>query len=386
MVGWWLMRQRVCVQVSQGLRGQRDRSGPTVSVASGPPISAGAAPRPTLAKAATVALAAALALGMARPTAAGFQVIGVTEVPRIVARALPAVVSITARRIERDQFNKSVPKAGLGSGVILDRHGHILTNNHVVEGFEEFKVTLPDGRTFRGMLVGTDFFTDLAVLKIEGKDLRHLQLGDSSRLAIGETVIAIGSPLWIEGGPTVTVGVISGKRRSMEEADEPDQPMLHDLLQTDAAINPGNSGGPLLNLKGEVVGINTATMPSAHGIGFAIPINNAKPVVKTLLAHGRLVRPSMGVTAVSVTPQLAFTNDLQVESGALVVRVDKDGPAAAVGMQPDDIIIAVGGAVVEDLHHFHELLFRRTPGEAVQVTVWRNGETLTLSPVLVQDR
>ncbi len=183
---------------------------------------------------------------------------GRTGVPAVVARVLPSVVSITARRIERDQFNKSAPKAGLGSGVIVDRQGHILTNNHVVEGFEEFKVTLPDGRTFRGTLVGGDFFTDLAVLKIEGKNLRALPLGDSDKLAIGETVIAIGSPLWIEGGPTVTVGVISGKGRSMEEADEPEQPMLHDLLQTDAAINPGNSGGPLLNLKGEVVGINTA--------------------------------------------------------------------------------------------------------------------------------
>jgi serine protease Do len=308
------------------------------------------------------------------------------RIPAVVARVLPSVVSITTRRIEKDEFNKSSLKAGVGSGVIVDRQGHILTNNHVVEGFEEFKVTLPDGRTFRGARVGGDFFTDLAVLKIEGKDLRPLPLGDSSRLAIGETVIAIGSPLWIEGGPTVTVGVISGKRRSMEEADEPDQPMLHDLLQTDAAINPGNSGGPLLNLGGEVVGINTAIMPSAHGIGFAIPINNAKPVMQALLAHGEIVRPSMGVTAVSVTPQLAFTNDLKVERGALVVRVEKDGPAAAVGIQPDDIIVAVGAQVVEDLHHFHDLLFRRKPGETVQVTVWRNGETITMSPVLVRDR
>lgn len=308
------------------------------------------------------------------------------RIPAVVARVLPSVISITTRRIEKDEFNKSSLKAGVGSGVIVDRQGHILTNNHVVEGFEEFKVTLPDGRTFRGARVGGDFFTDLAVLKIEGKDLRPLPLGDSSRLAIGETVIAIGSPLWIEGGPTVTVGVISGKRRSMEEADEPDQPMLHDLLQTDAAINPGNSGGPLLNLNGEVVGINTAIMPSAHGIGFAIPINNAKPVMQALLAHGEIVRPSMGVTAVSVTPQLAFTNDLKVERGALVVRVEKDGPAAAVGIQPDDIIVAVGAQVVEDLHHFHDLLFRRKPGETVQVTVWRNGETITMSPVLVRDR
>ena len=307
-------------------------------------------------------------------------------VPAIVARVLPSVVSITARRIERDQFNRSVPKAGLGSGVIVDRQGHILTNNHVVEGFEEFKVTLPDGRTFRGTLVGGDHFTDLAVLRIEGKNLRPLPLGDPAKLKIGETVIAIGSPLWIEGGPTVTVGVVSGKGRSMEEPDEPDQPMLHDLLQTDAAINPGNSGGPLLNLRGEVVAINTAIIPSAHGIGFAIPINNAQPVLRALLAGGRIVRSSMGVVAVSVTPQLAFTNDLKVESGALVVRVEKNGPAEAVGLKPDDVIIALGGKVITDLHHFHGLLADRKPGETVEVTVWRDGQTLTLSPVLVEDR
>jgi len=255
-----------------------------------------------------------------------------------------------------------------------------------VEGFEEFKVTLPDGRTFRGSLVGGDRFTDLAVLKIDGKGLRPLPLGDSSRLKIGETVIAIGSPLWIEGGPTVTVGVISGKGRSMEEPDEPDQPMLHNLLQTDAAINPGNSGGPLLNLRGEVIAVNTAIIPSAHGIGFAIPINDAKPVLKKLLAIGRIVRPSMGVVAVSVTPQLAFTNDLKVESGALVVRVDKDGPAETAGIKSDDVIIAFGGDMVGDLHHFHALLADRKPGETVEVTVWRNGEALTFRPVLVEDK
>jgi S1-C subfamily serine protease len=332
-------------------------------------------------------LGAVLALGLEIADAGGaIHPAERTRIPAVVARVLPSVVSITARRIDRDQFNKPVPKAGLGSGVIVDREGHILTNNHVVEGFEEFKVTLPDGRTFRGRLVGGDFFTDIAVLRIDGKDLRSLPLGNSDRLAIGEPVIAIGSPLWIEGGPTVTTGVISGKGRSMEEADEPDQPMLHDLLQTDAAINPGNSGGPLLNLKGEVVGINTAVMPAAHGIGFVIPINNATPVMKTLLAHGRMVRPSMGVTAVSVTPQLAFTNDLKVERGALVVRVEKGGPAAAVGMQPDDVIIAIGSDLVENLHQFHDLLFRRQPGETIQATVWRNGERLRLLPVLVEDR
>ena len=165
---------------------------------------------------------------------------GRTGVPAIVARALPAVVSITTRQIERDQFNQPVPTRGLGSGFIVDRRGHILTNNHVVEGAEQIKVTLPDERAFRATLVGADRFTDLAVLKIEAKDLSVLPLGDSSRLVVGETVVAIGSPLWIEGGPTVTVGVVSALGRSMEESG---LPILHDLIQTDAAINPGNSGG-----------------------------------------------------------------------------------------------------------------------------------------------
>ena len=337
-------------------------------------------------KVALMQLVVILMVGLTLPAQAGTRQPKETAIPAITARVLPSVVSITTRRIERDQFNKPVPKARLGSGVIVDRQGHILTNNHVVEGFEEFKVTLPDGRTFRGTLIGGDRFTDLAVLKIEGKGLRPLPLGDSSRLRIGETVIAIGSPLWIEGGPTVTVGVISGKGRSMEEPDDPDEPTLHNLLQTDAAINPGNSGGPLLNLKGEVVAINTAIMPSAHGIGFAIPINNARPILKALLATGRIVRSTMGVVAVSVTPQLAFTNDLKVESGALVVRVEKGGPAEAVGLKPDDVIVAFGGKVVQGLHHFHALLAERNPGETVEVTVWRDGETLTFSPVLVEDR
>jgi serine protease Do len=162
--------------------------------------------------------------------------------------------------------------------------------------------------------------------------------------------------------------------------------MIHDLLQTDAAINDGNSGGPLLNLKGEVVAINTAIIPSAHGIGFAIPINNAKPVLKALLASGRIVRPTMGVVAVSVTPQLAFSNDLKVERGALVVRVESGGPAEAVGLQPDDVIIAFAGEVVTDLHHFHAMLAGRKPGETVEVTVWRGGQTITVRPILREDK
>ncbi len=308
---------------------------------------------------------------------------GRSGVPAIVARALPAVVSITTRQIERDQFNQPVPTRGMGSGFIVDRRGYILTNNHVVESAEQIKVTLPHGRAFRATLVGADRFTDLAVLKIEAKDLPVLPLGDSSRLAVGEAVIAIGSPLWIEGGPTVTVGVVSALGRSMEE---PGLPILHDLVQTDAAINPGNSGGPLLNLAGQVVGINTAVIRSAHGIGFAISANSARPVLRALLETGRVSRRSLGVTAVSVTPQVAYVNDLPIERGALVVRVEAGGPADEAGIQPGDVITSVGGEIVKDLHHFHEALNRRKAGDVVEVALWREGQTLTFRPVLGEEQ
>ena len=304
---------------------------------------------------------------------------GRARVPAMVARVLPAVVSITTRQIERDQFNRPVPTRGLGSGVIVDRRGHILTNSHVVEGAEEIKVTLPDERTFPGTLVGADPFTDLAVVRIEGKKLPTARLGDSARLSVGETVVAIGNPLWIEGGPTVTVGVVSALGRSMEQ---PGLPILHNLIQTDAAINSGNSGGPLLNLAGEVVGINTAVIASAHGIGFAISANMVKPVLAALIAAGRVVRPSLGLDAVSLTPQVAYANRLPIERGALVIRVGADGAAAEAGLEPDDVITAVDSKPIRDLHHLHEALERHKAGQAVSVTLWRDGETLTLRAVL----
>jgi serine protease Do len=308
-----------------------------------------------------------------------------STVPDIVARTLPAVVSINTRFIERDQFGQSVPTPGLGSGVIVDRRGYILTNAHVVEGAEHIKVGLADERSLTAKLVGIDSFTDLAVVKIDVKDaaLPVVTLGDSTRLRIGETVIAIGNPLWIEGGPTVTVGVVSGLKRSMEQEG---LPLLHQLIQTDAAINPGNSGGPLLDLNGRVVGINTALIPSAHGIGFAISINTARPVLAALIAGRRLVRQTLGVKAVSVTPHVASVNGLAVERGALILTVDTGGPGESAGLQAGDVITGVGGTAVRDLHQFHEALMAFPLGQMIDITVWRGDERLTLRPVLEEYR
>jgi S1-C subfamily serine protease len=331
---------------------------------------------------AVAVLAVAGLLASATDAESGAYDAGSALVPRIVARALPAVVSITTRQIEYDQFNQPASIRGLGSGFLLDRSGHVLTNNHVVEGAEEIKVALTDGRVFRAVMVGADRFTDLAVLKIEGRSLPALRLAASSRLAVGETVVAIGSPLWIEGGPTVTVGVVSALGRTMEQ---PGLPMLHNLIQTDAAINPGNSGGPLLNLRGEVVGINTAVIASAHGIGFAISTSTIKPIVATLLAHGRVVRASLGVVAVSVTPQVAYANALPMERGALVIRTEAGGAGEAAGLNAGDVITAIAGKPVRDLHHLHEALSRHRVGEAIEISVWRAGQALTLQPVLREE-
>ena len=330
-----------------------------------------------------VAMATVIGLLSTSPVGAGSHADAGRDVPAIVARVLPALVSITTREIERDQFDEPVVTPGLGSGIIIDRRGYILTNDHVIGGVDQIKVALADERTFRATLVGRDPFTDLAVLKIEGTNLPVARLGDSARLSIGETVVAIGNPLWIEGGATVTVGVVSGLGRSTEQEG---LPVLHDLIQTDAAINPGNSGGPLLDRAGHVIGINTTVIASAHGIGFAIPINSAKPVVRQLIIGGRIDRTSLGLFAISLTPQLAYVYDLTVDRGALVKRVEPGGPANRAGVEAGDVITAIDSRLVKDLHHLHDAMARRKAGETVTLRVWRAGQTLTLTSSLEMDR
>jgi serine protease Do len=304
-------------------------------------------------------------------------------VPAVVARVRPAVVNIATRQVTYDVLLRATPSQGVGSGVIFDGRGYVVTNSHVVRGAQQIRVTLPDGRGFPGKLIGADPVMDLAVVKIEGRDLPVAQLGDSNKLEIGETVIAIGNPLGLEGGPTVTVGVVSALARSIED---PGGPTLHDLIQTDAAINPGNSGGPLVRMAGDIIGINTAIIQDAQGIGFAISINGAKTIVQELMAHGRVVRPAIGVAPISVTPQLASAYDLPVDRGVLVARLDPRGPAARAGMRAGDVIVTVAGQPVKNVGELRAAISQHKIGETVEVAVRRERASVNLKITLVEMR
>ncbi|MBI4490288.1 MAG: trypsin-like peptidase domain-containing protein [Deltaproteobacteria bacterium] len=289
------------------------------------------------------------------------------------------MVQITVRQVSYDIFLRPEPSEGVGSGVIFDSQGRILTNSHVVDVAKEVRVILPDGRKFVGKVEGRDPVTDLAVVIIKGKDLPYSPLGDSSKLQIGESVIAIGNALGLEGGPTVTVGVVSAVNRSIED---PSGAALYDLIQTDAAINPGNSGGPLINLKGEVVGINTAIIPSAQGIGFAIAINSAKPIAKELLEKGRVVRAWLGIAPITIHPGLAASYDLPVEEGVLIAKVEKGSPAAQAGLRPGDIIIAFAGEKIKSLGELRSAIAKRKISERVNLEINRKQKKLTVSLTL----
>lgn len=304
---------------------------------------------------------------------------GSLSVPQVVSKVRPSVVQVISRQMSYDSLLRPVPSVGMGSGVIFDRVGHILTNSHVVEGAKEVQIFLPDGRSFLGKVMGIDPFTDLAVVMVDGKDLPYIPLGDSAKLKIGETVIAIGNALGLEGGPTVTVGVVSALSRSLED---PSGMGLSDLVQTDAAINPGNSGGPLVNLAGEVIGINTAIIPSAHGIGFAIAINTAKPIAKELLEKGKVIRPWVGIAMVTVTRGLAATYDLPVEEGVIVAQVESGSPGADAGLKAGDIIVALDGNKVKNVTGFLSSMAKKKIGDTVNLEIYRNKKPLSVSLLL----
>ena len=293
----------------------------------------------------------------------------------------PAVAFIAVRQVGAGLFPQPLPQSGVGSGVIFDEAGHIITNNHVVEDARDIRVTLPDGRTFPAKLIGTDRRTDLAVIKIEGANLPAARLGDSDKLRIGEWVVAIGNALGLEGGPTVTAGVVGALNRSITE---PNGEYLENLIQTDAAINPGNSGGPLINLSGDVVGINTAIASEAQGIGFAISISAARPIVGDLVSYGRVIRPFLGIQSQAVTPAVATRYDLSVKEGLLILAVERGTPASRAGLLQGDVISAIDGERVGNMRDLRAILDKHKPGDTVQLTIIRTGRQSAVGVTLAE--
>jgi S1-C subfamily serine protease len=307
----------------------------------------------------------------------------------VAASASPAVVRIQVSGSATTDLG-TIPETGVGSGVIYDRNGWILTNRHVVEGGNSLQVELKDGRVLDGTVYGIDTLTDLAIVKIDGTDLPTANLGDSEALEVGQLVIAIGSPLGTYSN-SVTSGIVSAKGRTIT-AEGSTQP-LNNLIQTDAAINPGNSGGPLLDAAGNVVGINTAIARDSTGIGFAIPINIAKPIMDQAVAGEELARPYLGVRFEPVTVQLAKERDLPVQEGALLrpgtaadgsqrPAVEPNGPADAAGLESGDIILSVDGQAIDEEHPLDATLSQHAPGRQITVVVQRGTEKVTLQVTL----
>jgi Do/DeqQ family serine protease len=277
-----------------------------------------------------------------------------------------------------DQYFGQMPpgereRSGVGSGVIIDAQGHILTNLHVIKGADEITVRFHNKKEVAGKIVGTDATTDLAVIRIPaGEGVVAAKLGDSDRIEVGEWAIAIGSPFGLE--QTVTVGVVSATGRS-EVGIVPNE----NFIQTDASINPGNSGGPLLNAQGEVIGINTAILSSGQGIGFAIPINTAQRVANALISRGRVVRGWLGVSLEPLNDDLAQALGAPKGRGVVVKRVLPGGPAEKAGLLPNDVVLRFGEATVGDLQHFQRLVLDAPVDRPVSLRVLRQGKEVTVS-------
>jgi serine protease Do len=305
------------------------------------------------------------------------------------------VVNIASVRMVTDELLRIFPIEGVGSGIAIDNLGHILTNYHVVDHARRLKVTLYDGRTFNAKIIGTDKLTDLAVLKIEHDSnnsssntnnnsdnkaidsIPSAELGDSDNLKVGQIVIAVGNPFGLTGGPTVTTGIISSLNRNIEFEDG-----VLELVQTDAAINPGNSGGPLVNTNGEVIAINTAKIPYAHGIGFAVPVNTAKTILQQLIENGKVNRPWLGITTIKINNRIARYYRLPTNEGALVVKVEEYSPASDSGIRPGDIIEEIDEKRIEEITELSSRIKHKNVNEQTLLSVNRYGRRFTISVTL----
>jgi len=314
----------------------------------------------------------------------------------VYKRVLPSVVNITSTTLVFNFFYGTVPQQGQGSGFVLDKAGHVLTNYHVVEGANRgVEVMLSNKRRYAAKVVGTDRVHDLALLQIDAPNLEPVTLADSSQLNVGQKVYAIGNPFGLSG--TMTRGIISSIRSIRGSEGAP----IEDAIQTDAAINPGNSGGPLLNSRGEVIGINTMIASNgaeqSSGIGFAIPVNTAKAVLADLTRYGRVKRPSLGITSYAVGPDLASQMGLAADSGVLIQKVVPGGAAERAGLRGGnqqayvgntlillggDLIVAIDGQQVTDPDDINALMEKHQAGDTISLTIYRGKRQITLKLIL----
>ncbi len=369
---------------------------PTAAAQSGQPLS-----QPVTAASAIPPVVAAATPATAATPAATTGNMVLPDVASVAAKVRPAtvlVLNIVQSQPGRTRSGGPSPAPGTtaggtdvtqgaGTGFIIDASGIIVTNNHVVQGAQKLTVQMPppDGREFTATLIGTAPNNDLAVLKIDATGLPTVPLGNSSQLQIGDWVVAIGNALALKGGPTVTAGVVSATGRDEQEpVDTQGQTpvTLYDLIQTDAAINPGNSGGPLVNMKGEVVGINTLGSTDAQGIGFSISIDSAKPVIQQLIQTGKVSVPFLGISPASVTAPIAAANGLPRNSGVYVQQVVSGGPAAKAGLQQGDIIFGMDNDTIVDQSDFQKVLLKHKPGDTVTLKINRNGAEQTIQVTL----
>ncbi|MGC4013011.1 MAG: trypsin-like peptidase domain-containing protein [Luteolibacter sp.] len=312
------------------------------------------------------------------------------EYARLTKAVTPSVVSIGTEgvRTEKmlDNFGhariRQYPTQGQGSGVIVSREGHVVTNHHVIAGQQQIQITLHDGKTYPATLIGEDALLDIAVLKLEGAgEVLPLKFGDSSQVEVGQLVFAVGNPFGL--GETVTQGIISAKERSISDNQR-------DLFQTDAAINPGNSGGPLVNLRGEIIGINAAifssdrTNPGFQGVGFSIPSNDVKDAISQILERGRPIRGFLGVQMADLDGRIRGLLDYSGKDGAVVGAVTPGSPAETAGLQPKDVVQSYNGEAIHSMNQLFALVQRSRANQEVPMGVWRAGQTLTLKAVIAE--
>ena len=305
-----------------------------------------------------------------------------TPVVRAAKAVGPTIVGITNKAVARDWFNNPVETEGVGSGVIFKNDGgdsYIVTNNHVVSGAKELVVSLPDGRSLKGKLVGADELTDLAVVKVGDGKLPTAKFGDSDKIVVGEPAIAIGNPMGLEFQGSVTSGVISALNRTLDISDKRVK-----LLQTDAAINPGNSGGALVNADGEVIGINSAKVAAngVEGMGFAIPINTVQTVIDSLMTKGYVARPYLGVSVFDPETAGRYGYQLNIDKGVYVFQLTLNGPCGKAGLQRGDIILKLDDKETNSVPDLRAKVAEHKVGDTVKVTYDRNGKQQNADVVL----